>query len=195
MINYIWIGLIVFSFIAALINGTFSELSASILSSGLEAVELCIKLLGVLCLWSGLMNIAEKSGLTQLISKLFSPLFSLLFPKLKKNKHIMSAVSMNITANLLGLGNAATPLGIEAMKRMKEVSPLDKTASNEMIRFVVLNTAALHIFPTTVAVLRQAYGSANPFDIIVPAWIASAATLCCGLLMTKLLERNYGKNK
>ncbi|HOA33351.1 MAG: spore maturation protein A [Clostridiales bacterium] len=193
MISYVWLSLIVFSFIAAIINGTFYELSASIISSGTDAVQLCIKLLGMLCLWSGLMNIAEKSGLTNLISKLFSPLFSLLFPRLKNNKHIMGPVSMNITANLLGLGNAATPLGIEAMKRMKEVSPLDRTASNEMIRFVVLNTAAIHIFPTTVAVLRQSYGSANPFDIVIPAWISSMVTLSCGLLMTRLLERERWK--
>ena len=193
MISYVWLSLIVFSFIAAIINGTFYELSASIISSGTDAVQLCIKLLGMLCLWSGLMNIAEKSGLTNLISKLFSPLFSLLFPRLKNNKHIMGPVSMNITANLLGLGNAATPLGIEAMKRMKEVSPLDRTASNEMIRFVVLNTAAIHIFPTTVPVLRQSYGAANPFDIVIPAWISSMVTLSCGLLMTRLLERERWK--
>lgn len=193
MISYVWLSLVVFSFIAAIINGTFYELSASIISSGTDAVQLCIKLLGMLCLWSGLMNIAEKSGLTNLISKLFSPLFSLLFPRLKNNKHIMGPVSMNITANLLGLGNAATPLGIEAMKRMKEVSPLDRTASNEMIRFVVLNTAAIHIFPTTVAVLRQSYGSVNPFDIVIPAWISSMVTLSSGLLMTRLLERERWK--
>lgn len=189
MLNYIWVAMLVLSFVSAAATGRMPELSSAILSGAGDAVTLCIKLLGTLCLWGGVMNIAEKSGLTIVISRLLSPLLKRVFPKIGCNDPAMQSISMNVTANLLGLGNAATPLGIEAMKRLRDNNPLKDTASDEMICFVVLNSAALHIIPTTVALLRQEFGSAAPFDIMPASWIASCVALCVGLAAAKGFNR------
>lgn len=133
------------------------------------------------------MNIAEKSGLTSFLSNLLSPVFKILFPKSKKETQ--NAISMNITANLLGLGNAATPLGIEAMKRLSYENGNSEISSNNMVTFVVLNTAALRILPTTIALLRQEHGASNPFDIFLPSILTSVCALSVGLIMTRFLGR------
>lgn len=188
LMNYIWAGMIIFSFFAAAAKGNMQALSDSVLSGGQDAVNLCIKLLGVLCLWGGLMRIAEKSGLTSIISKALSPLIRIIFPKIDINSSAAHAISMNMTANLLGLGNAATPLGINAIKHLAQRNYNPLTASNEMVRFVVINSAALHIIPTTVAMLRQEYGSASPMEIMPATWLTSIAALTVGLLVAKLME-------
>ncbi len=167
-------------------------LSNAIMAGASDAVSLCIKLLGALCLWGGLMEIAKASGLTKAVSRLMSPLLRLLFPHLKKDSPAMNAISMNITANLLGLGNAATPLGLTAMRSLQQENPNPTVATDEMVNFVVLNTAALHLVPTTIALLRQEYGAAVPMDIMPAAWLTSAAALCVGLTMAWLLR---GKRK
>lgn len=134
-----------------------------------------------MCLWSGLMNIAIESGFTQVMSRLFAPLLRPLFPKLDKKSDAFNSITMNISANLLGLGNTATPFGLRAMEQLHTLNNKSTIASNEMVVFVVMNTASLQLLPTTLASLRQAYGSSNPFEVIVPIWISSVCALAVGL--------------
>ncbi len=192
MMNYIWAGMMILAFLSAAWKGNMQALSNAIMAGASDAVSLCIKLLGALCLWGGLMEIAKASGLTKAVSRLMSPLLRLLFPHLKKDSPAMNAISMNITANLLGLGNAATPLGLTAMRSLQQENPNPAVATDEMVNFVVLNTAALHLVPTTIALLRQEYGAAVPMDIMPAAWLTSAAALWVGLTMAWLLR---GKRK
>ncbi len=188
--NYIWPLMIVFSFICAIFNGNMDTFSNAVIDSGATAVSLTIKLLGIISLWNGLIKIAEKSGLTKALSKLLSPVLKLLFPKLR-DEEARQLISMNITANILGLDNAATPLGLKAMKRLSEINNHSHTADDNMVRFVVINTASLHIISTTVAMLRSEYGSKSPTEIILPALITSAISLSCGLIMTTILKKVF----
>lgn len=189
MINYIWSGMIIFSVIAAFFRGSTDALTSAIISSASDAVSLCIRLGGTICLWGGLMEIAEKSGLTGTVCRLLSPFLKIIFPKMDLKGKTAKAISMNVTANLLGLGNAATPLGLEAMRRLQAENQLKEKASSDMIKFVVMNSAAFHLIPTTVAAMRQDYGSKNPFDIMPASWISSACALTVGLVTATLLIR------
>lgn len=188
--NYIWVALIVFSFFCAVATGNMNALSSSVISGGTDAITLALKLVGIICFWNGLMAVAEKSGLTKLLCKALSPVLKILFPTLKDEK-TKNAIAMNITANFLGLGNAATPFGLEAMNRLKKIECKGDTASNNMVRFVVINSAAIHLVPTTVALLRQEYGSKSPADIIVPALITSLIALFCGVILTAILKKFF----
>ncbi|MBR6551450.1 MAG: spore maturation protein A [Clostridia bacterium] len=188
--NYIWVAIIIFSFFSAIATNNMSELSTSIISGGSDAITLIVKLIGIICFWNGIMAIAEKSGFTTLLCKVFQPFFKFLFPDIR-DKNTKDAISMNITANLLGLGNAATPLGLEAMKRMQEHNPNKDTATDNMVKFVVINTAALHLIPTSIAFLRQDYGSKNSMEIILPALITSVLSLTIGISLTFLLKKVF----
>ena len=190
MMNYIWVIIIVFSFFSAITTNNMKELSSAVISGGTDAISLVIKLSGVICFWNGLMAIAEKSGLTKIICKFLKPVLKLLFPKLK-DESAKNAISMNITANLLGLGNAATPLGLEAMKRLQENSIKKDTATDDMVRFVVLNSAALQLVPTTIAFLRHEYGSKNPMEILVPTITTTLLSLMAGIFMTFILRKAF----
>lgn len=181
MINYIWAGMIVFAVISSFFANKTDLLSGAIISSASDAVNLCIRLVGTICLWSGLMEIAEKSGLTSVICRILSPLLKIVFPRMDMKGGTAKAISMNVTANMLGLGNAATPLGLEAMRRLQEENADKEKASADMIKFVVMNSAAFHLIPTTVAALRQDYGSADPFGIMPASWVSSAVALTVGL--------------
>lgn len=194
MMNYIWAGMIIFSFFAAVFGGKMEELSGAVIAAGNSGVELALKLLGMLCMWSGLMKIAERSGLTKSIGRCMYPLLRLIFPNLKKDSEAAGAISMNLTANIMGLGNAATPLGINAMKILQKSNPSPLCADDNMIFFVVMNTAAMHIIPTTVALLRSEYGSAAPMDIMPAAWLNSALALFAGLTAAKITAR-FGRRK
>lgn len=191
MMNYIWIVIIFFSIIISLFNGTINEVSNSILTSGNTAVELCFSLLGTFCLWNGIMKVAEKSGLSKMLSKIMSPILCKLFKGLDKNSDAIMPISLNITSNLLGLSNAATPIGIEAMKKLSKDNKNKETASNNMVLFVVMNSAALRLIPTTVAAIRSNHNSMNPFEIIFPSIITSVCALTVGITMTKILERFF----
>ena len=190
MMNYIWVIMIVFSFFSAIATQNMNNLSSAVLSSGSSAVTLAIKLMGIICFWNGIIHIAEKSGLTKKLCRLLYPFLKLLFPSLKASE-ALEAIAMNITANLLGLDNAATPLGLKAMKRLKELSPSTNSADNNMVRFVVINTASLHIVSTTVAMLRQEYGSKAPTEIIFPAILTSLIALSWGIIMTNILKKVF----
>lgn len=152
-----------------------------------SAVSLVLSLLGMMCLWSGLMKIAQESGLTDLLSKALSPITKRLFKGLNPRGEAVSAICMNMAANFLGLGNAATPLGIKAMCEMAKEEHTKTTATNNMAMFVVLNTAALQLIPTTIAVLRMQNGSAAPLDILPATWISSLTSITVGVIMARLL--------
>lgn len=185
MLGYIWSFIIVFSLICSFFLGNTHNLSNSFIDSAADAIELLITLTGVICLWSGLMKIAEQSGFTRVIARLLSPLLKRLFPKLDKNSAAFEAISMNISANLLGLGNTATPPGLKAMRELHRLNGNSDTASDEMVIFVVMNTASLQLLPTTLGMLRASYGSAAPFEILVPVWIGSASALIVALILAK----------
>lgn len=189
MMNYIWTFMILFSVICALFSGKMPEVTQAIPASGAQAVELSLKLLGMMCLWCGIMNIAEKSGLCKFISRLLQPIIDFLLPGIKYNSKARNAVSMNVTANLLGLGNAATPLGINAIKEMKLQNGSKNTVTADMTVFVVMNTAALKIIPSTVAALRASAGAEKPMDIIFCVWISSALSLFFAVSLAKLFGR------
>ena len=187
MINYIWAFMVIFSVISSFFGGNMQVLSNSIISSASDAVNLCIRLGGTICLWGGLMEIAEKSGLTDAVCRMLSPFLKTVFPKMDMKGKTARAISMNITANMLGLGNAATPLGLEAMRHLQNENPCKEKASADMIKFVVMNSAAFHLIPTTVAAMRRDYGSKNPFDIMPASWITSAVALAVGLTAACIL--------
>lgn len=189
MMNYVWAGMVLFSIICAFINGKAAELTSAIIDAGNQAVTVFITLYGIMVLWGGLMKIAEKSGVTAFIGKMMYPVLHMLFPRLKKGGQELNAISMNITANLFGMGNAATPLGIDAMHKLQLINENKSTASNEMIIFVVMNSACMRLIPTTVAMLRTNHGSKNPMEILLPGLMTSACALTAGLIASKL----YGK--
>lgn len=181
--------MLVFSFIAALFTGNMQSLSDGITDAAANSVVIITELLSVLMLWCGVMRIAERAGLTEKLARLLSPILKFLFPSTDPRSDTGQAISMNITANLLGLGSAATPLGIEAMKRLYEDGGKNEYATDDMIRFVVINTASLHLIPTTIAMFRQEFGAKVPMDILPASLIASAAALSAGLFMTAILKR------
>lgn len=189
MMNYLWPALILLSIVYAFLTQNTTAVSDAVFSSLEDAVTLTLKMLGMLCFWSGMMQLAEKSGLTQKIARALSPLLRHLFPEIKNDKEAQSAISMNITANLFGIGNAATPLGIEAMKRLKKHAPASDTASNAMVLFVVLNTASIKLIPTTVAMLRHDAGSAAPMEILPVSLLVSFTSCSAAIVVAKLLER------
>lgn len=188
MLNYIWSGIVIISIICSVILGNTQNLSKALIDSGASSIELILTMAGIMCLWSGIMKIAVESGFTNLIAKLFAPILRPLFPKLDKDSEAFQSITMNISANLLGLGNAATPFGLKAMEQLHTLNNKSDTASNEMVIFVVMNTASLQLLPTTLATLRQSYGSTAPFEIIVPVWISSVCSLAVALILACTLN-------
>ena len=188
MLGYVWAGLIIVSVLSALLLGNTETLSAALIESGSASIELLLTMAGILCLWSGFMKIGEESGLTALISRLFAPLLRPLFPKLDKKSEAFQSITMNISANLLGLGNAATPMGIRAAGRLRDSgNPI--RATDGLCRLVVMNTASIQLLPTTVAAVRQSAGCASPFDILPCVWVSSILSVSAGLVAAKLLGR------
>ncbi len=184
MMTYIMTGLIVTAVIFAAINGSMADLSTAFLEECGGAVQLAISLTGVIALWSGLMRVAQASGLTGKLAALVQPLLSRLFGGLQKGGKALQYITLNIIANLLGLGNASTPFGIAAMRETEreEHSAAPEYASHNMIVFAVMNTASLQLVPTTAAALRLAHGSADPMEILPCVWITSVCALTAALV-------------
>ena len=174
-----------------LMNGRMSEVTNAALTECGNAVQLCLTLTGAMCMWSGLMKIAEKAQLTEKLSKLMSPVIRLLFGGLDHRSPAAKAITLNFSANLLGLGNAATPLGINAMRELHKLNRESPVASDNMVLFVVLNTASLQLVPTTTAMLRAQAGSATPLDILPAVLVASAASITAGVAVAKILGRAF----
>ena len=195
MMNYVWAGLVLVSIMFGACTGRMQQVTEAVYSGGTAAVEMALTLAAVMMVWGGIMRIAEGAGVTGGISRLLSPVLGFLFPGLKKDGPAARAISMNVSANLLGLGNAATPFGIEAMKRLQEENPLKDTASRNMITFVVLNTASIQLIPTTIAGLRAKYGSLNPMDIMPAIWLASAIALVAGQIINRILAAHAERRR
>jgi spore maturation protein A len=192
MMNWVWFVLIGISVVFGIATGHINEVSQASLNGAGNAVALFITLLGSMCLWNGLMKIADACGITKALAAILSPITKRLFPDLAPTSAGMKAVSMNIAANFLGLGNAATPFGLCAMKEMAKHSHEKGVATDSMAMFIVMNTASLQLIPTTIAVIRMKYGSVAPFDILPCVWLSSIVTLVSGILLARIFEsRQY----
>ena len=185
MLNIIWPVFIIISVVYGILTGRVEEVNNSIFESTVEAVKLTITFFGTICMWNGIIQIAAKTTLMDKLTKLLSPLMKFLFPEIKKGDKVHEEISMNMIANMLGLGNAATPLGLKAMKSMQKQNKKKDTLSNSMAMFIVLNTASLQIIPTTVIAIRSSLGSSNPSGIIIYVWIATIAAAITVVIATK----------
>ena len=184
---WVWAVLAGASVIFGVLNGTMADVSRAAMEGAGAAVELAVGMTGAICLWSGVMELMGRCGLAGHLAGLFRPLLRRLLPRASRDGETLSAVSANLSANLLGLGNAATPLGIRAARRMAQ--GCDGVVDDELCRLVVLNTASIQLLPTTVAGLRAACGSAAPFDILPAVWLSSVLSVTAGLLSARLLSR------
>ena len=184
---WVWTVLTAVSVLFGAVNGTMAAVSRAAMDGAAAAVELALGMAGAICLWSGVMELMQRCGLAEGLAGLFRPLLRRLLPRASRDSETISAVSANLSANLLGLGNAATPLGIRAARRM--ASGCGGIADDELCRLVVLNTASIQLLPTTVAGLRAACGSAAPFDILPAVWMTSILSVATGLLAARLLSR------
>lgn len=189
--SIIWTGMVVVSVVCGLMLGNGPAVAAAAVEGAAAAIELCLTMAGVLCLWMGVMEIMKRSGLADKLSKLLRPVLCRLYPDFKKDRETMDAVSANVSANLLGLGNAATPLGIQAARRMAKKTP--GVASDSLCMLVVCNTASIQLIPTTVASVRLAAGCAAPFDILPAVWLASAVSVTVGVLAAKIMGKVWRK--
>ena len=187
MLKIVWPIFIIISFSFAIFTGNLENLNNSIFQGTNDAVNLSIGLLGTLCLWSGIMQIASQTSMVENLVKILNPLLNLLFPKLKNNLKIKKEISMNIIANFLGLGNAATPLGLKAMNSMQKENTKKDTLSDSMMTFIVINTASIQLIPTTVIAIRNSLNSQNPTAIVFPTWIATIIAGISGIIVVKLL--------
>ena len=191
MLNKIWPAFLIISFIYAILNGNIEEFNNSIFTSCAQTVDLIIKLFGTMCLWNGLMKIVQETSLMKKLTKFISPLMKILFPKMKKEDKEYKEITINIIANLLGIGNAATPLGLKAMQTMQEKNPQKDKITDSMAMFIVLNTASIQLIPSTVIAVRASLGSVNPSQIIVPVWIATIAADVAGIVASKILMKKF----
>ena len=189
MVGYIWGFLIGTGIIYSLLTGNINVINESILTNANKALELIFNLLPVIVLWTGILKIAELSGLLNKFASFLNPLLSKLFPDVPKDNKALGYISSNIAANMLGLGSAATPAGLKAMKELQEINSKKDTASAPMITFLVLNTAGVTIIPTTILALRTAYHSINPSEIILPAIIATACSSIAGLTLDYFIRK------
>ena len=193
--NYVWAGMIILSLLFSFISGKTQEVSAAVLSGAGTAIELLLSILGMMCFWSGMMEIGKRSGITRGISRILRPVLRYLFPDVDEKSEAMNYISLNVSANLLGLGNAATPFGLAAMRELKKLSPESDRASDSMLLFVVMNTASVQILPTTIGAYRAQYGCENPFDILPCVWITSFTALVVGIAVAKIFLHKGGKVK
>ena len=175
------------SLVFGVLTGSIGGLGGAALEGACAAVELCVAMAGVMCLWTGVMEVMDRCGLSAALARLFRPLLRWLLPEASKDSETLAAISANLAADLLGLGNAATPLGIRAARRMAR--GCNGVASHELCLLVVLNSASIQLLPTTVAGVRSALGCADPFDILPAVWIASIVSVVAGLAAAKLLAR------
>lgn len=191
MLNIIWPLFIAISFIYALISGNIEKVSNGIFESCSSAVELTLTFFGTICLWNGIIAICKQTSLMSKLTKILQPAIRFLFPELKNNNQAKEEISMNIIANLLGLGNAATPLGLKAMETLQKENSKKDTLSNSMVMFIVLNTASLQIIPTNVIAIRSSLGSAAPSNIIIQVWVATIIAAVVGIIATKVLVKRF----
>lgn len=191
MLNIIWPIFIIASIVYAIETGNLESINNSIFGVGENTINLILTLLGTVCLWNGLMKIAENTSLIKKIAKLISPFMKILFPEIKKGTEAYEEISMNIVSNILGLGNAATPLGLRAMQSMQKENKDKNKLSNSMAMFIILNTASIQLIPTTVIAVRTALGSAEPTKMLIPIWGATIGAAMAGIISAKILMKKY----
>jgi spore maturation protein A len=191
MLNYIWFGLMAIALVIAIFTGNAAAVTKGAIDSAKTAVEIAIGLVGVMTLWLGIMRVAEKAGLISLLSRLLRPVSRLLFPEIPSDHPAVGAMIMNVAANMLGLNNAATPLGIKAMEELQELNEEKETASNAMVIFMVLNTGGIQFVPVTIIAVLAAAGSVMPTAIIAPTLIASTCGTIAAVTSAKLLQRFF----
>ncbi len=184
---WVWTGMVALSLVFGVCTGRLDAVSNAALAGAGSAIELSLSMAGALCLWSGVMEVMNVCGLSAGLARLFRPLLRRLLPDASRDSETLAAISANVSANLLGLGNAATPLGIRAARRM--AVGCGGTASDELCLLVVLNTASIQLLPATVAALRAALGCETPFDILPAVWLASVLSVSAGLLTARLFSR------
>lgn len=186
--SWIWTGMMVLSLVCAIVSGNGGVLSAAVQKGAQAGVTLAISIGGSICLWTGVGKLMEKSGMTDVLSRLFSPVLGRIFPSTRTDRRAKEYLSANVCANLLGLGNAATPMGIQAAKRL--VDPNRPTlATDELCRLIVLNTASIQLIPANVAAVRAGLGAAAPFDILPAVWVTSLCSAGLGLTAAWLLGK------
>lgn len=191
MINYIWFVMIFLGLIVGIFTGNGEGISNAIIGSIDSTVSFIIGLVGLMCFWCGVMKVAEKSGFTEKLAKLMKPILKLIFKESAKDEKALGAIVMNITANMMGLGNAATPFGIKAMEEMDRLNNEKGRVSNDMALFLVLNAACIQLVPSTVLSIRAAAGSTNPGVIILPAIISTGTAAIVGVICCKILQRYF----
>lgn len=190
LLSYVWIIMVILSIFCSILTGRTAQTGSAALIGAQNGVALALSLCGSLCLWSGFAKLTEKSGLARRFSALLCPLLSRLFPEASRDPSALQDLCGNLTANFLGLGNAATPMGISAVRRMHALSG-KPDASDEMCRLIVLNTASIQLIPSTVGAVRASLGSARPFDILPAVWLTSACSVTAGLLAARLFSRRW----
>lgn len=188
LLSYVWIIMVILSIFCSILTGRTAQTGSAALIGAQNGVTLALSLCGSLCLWSGFAKLTEKSGLARRFSALLRPLLSRLFPEASRDPSALQDLCGNLTANFLGLGNAATPMGISAVRRMHALSG-KPDASDEMCRLILLNTASIQLIPSTVGAVRASLGSARPFDILPAVWLTSACSVTAGLLAARLFSR------
>ena len=186
MLNIIWPILIIISYIYAATSGNVEKVNNAVFEYTETTVKLFLTLIGTMCLWSGIMEIAQNTKLITRLTKVLKPIVNVLFPENKQNKKIHEQISMNIIANMLGLGNAATPLGLKAMKSMQEKNKNKERLTNDMATLIIINTASIQIIPTTVIAIRVSLGSLEPTKIIFAVWFSTICAATVGILVTKI---------
>ena len=189
VMSLIWTLFILVSVLCSAVNGTVSQLNAAVTEGAQAGVTLAASLAGSLCLWTGVGRLMEQAGITGIFSRLLRPLLGILFPSSRMDPQLENELSANICANLLGLGNAATPMGIAAAKRLR----VNDTATDELCRLVVLNTASIQLIPTSVAAVRSALGAQEPFSILAAVWLTSLCSAGIGLTAAWIFSRMRGQ--
>lgn len=188
LVNLIWLAMILIGIIVAAINGNLEAVTEAAFAATEESITIILEIAGIMMLWMGILKLAEKSGFIHLLGRLLKPVIRFLFPEIPAQNPAMGSIIMNISANLLGLGNAATPFGIKAMEEMQKLNPHKKTASNSMITFLILNTSSLTLIPTMVIGLRLESGSANPEEIVMLTILSTLSGTIVGLLLHRFLK-------
>ena len=186
MLNILWPIFIIISYIYALFSGNLEKVNSGIFESASTAVELTLTFFGTITLWCGIMQIAKDSSLSRKLSKALNPLIKFLFPDVDKNSKAHEEISLNMIANILGLGNASTPLGLQAMETLQKQNPSKTTLSNSMAMLVLINTASLQLIPTTVIAIRTSLNSSNPTSIILPVWVATLSAAISAIIAAKI---------
>lgn len=191
MLNKLWPYFLIISIIYACLMGNINEVNSSIFTATEEAVKLTLTLLGSMCLWNGLMEVASKTTIIEKLKKLLKPILKILFPNINEKDKVQDEISMNIIANILGLGNAATPLGLKAIQSLQKKNIDKSKLSNEMAILIVINTASIQIIPTTVIAIRNSLGARDASKIIVPIWISTIIVAIFVVTFSKILMKKY----